>query len=617
MPSRFIKCSLLCSFFLVIASCGGTQFKPSGTQPDAAPSLDQIPQMLQEAETLEGPKRDAVKIQAASLLLTYGDTDWARSVAAEVQAEELDAANYIDYILVVSGVAARSGEPFVAKRVLSDPKVEQKLRMVGAEKRIGLYDHRAKLYHNIAEYRQAIEQRLAIDKITNDPDFKDLNQDLIWQSLMALSEADLKLESKMQRDPVAKGWYQLAAVSKNYQTDMQRQLQQVKAWAQQKPQHPASIRLPADLQLLRQLVEKQPRQVALLLPLSGKVKKAAEAIRDGFMAAYFEARNNASRPDIRVYDTTGEDISDIYNSAVFNGAELIIGPLNKDNIETLAAQTELPIPTLALNYIDIQEMTEQLYQFGLAVEDEAIQVAERAWQDGLRRAMVVARKGKWGDRSALTFMQHWQQLGGEIIGEYRFQDTKDYSNLIREAMQISQSTQRKSDLQRRLGTRLEFEPRRRKDIDLIFLVAYPTQARQIKPTLAFHYAGDIPVYATSHIFNGRNDSSADRDMNDIRFTTMPWFFNQDFSEKQAIEKYASPNPAYQQLYAFGVDVFHLYPRLRQLEEVEQARFYGTTGTLSLNLDRRVVRQQAWAQFVNGQAQAMPSTANNNNPAEQQ
>ena len=63
----------------------------------------------------------------------------------------------------------------------------------------------------------------------------------------------------------------------------------------------------------------------------------------------------------------------------------------------------------------------------------------------------------------------------------------------------------------------EFEPSRRDDADWVFLVALPQQARQIKPTLAFNFAGDLPVYATSHLYSGEVQPNKDRDLNGIIF----------------------------------------------------------------------------------------------------
>ncbi|MEC8429318.1 MAG: penicillin-binding protein activator, partial [Pseudomonadota bacterium] len=159
-----------------------------------------------------------------------------------------------------------------------------------------------------------------------------------------------------------------------------------------------------------------------------------------------------------------------------------------------------------------------------------------------------------------------------------------------------------------LNQHMEFEPRRRQDVDMIFLISRHDDARQIKPTLDFHYASDLPVYASSHIYAGKNDKKRDRDLNGIRFTTLPWFFEAgNHPEKALIEQQTKTAPSYQRLYALGVDSYHLYPRLPQLETIQGARLYGATGSLALDNQRRVEREQIWAQMRGGVARQLPQS----------
>ena len=43
--------------------------------------------------------------------------------------------------------------------------------------------------------------------------------------------------------------------------------------------------------MLQHVAQQQPQRIALSLPFSGRLQKAGEAIRDGFVAALFEARS--------------------------------------------------------------------------------------------------------------------------------------------------------------------------------------------------------------------------------------------------------------------------------------------------------------------------------------
>ena len=64
--------------------------------------------------------------------------------------------------------------------------------------------------------------------------------------------------------------------------------------------------------------------------------------------------------------------------------------------------------------------------------------------------------------------------------------------------------------------------------------------------------------------------------------------------------------AYQRMYALGVDSYQLHPRLRQLEEINNSRVYGQTGTLKLNARFEIEREMLLAQIRSGKAQLVPT-----------
>lgn len=146
-------------------------------------------------------------------------------------------------------------------------------------------------------------------------------------------------------------------------------------------------------------------------------------------------------------------------------------------------------------------------------------------------------------------------------------------------------------------------------MDMIFLIADPAQARQIKPTFAFHYAGQIPVYSTSQVYSGQPNPKADRDLNGVRFNTMPWLFDTNSKEKQAVAQYTKSAAVYGRLHALGADAFRLYARLPQLDQVPDMRIYGATGALHMLDDGRIEREQIWVRFRNGEAQPLPTVIN--------
>ena len=165
-------------------------------------------------------------------------------------------------------------------------------------------------------------------------------------------------------------------------------------------------------------------------------------------------------------------------------------------------------------------------------------------------------------------------------------------------------------LRNTLGTAIAAQPSRRQDVDFIFLAATPQQAQQIKPTLAFQYAGDVPVYATSHLFTGNHSQAQYLDLNGIRFCETPWLLDAHAPLRQEVSnQWPQAGGSLGRLYAMGVDAYRLAPRLGQLKALPDSRIDGLSGSLSLNATQRIERQLPWAEFRGGQVQRLPDSIN--------
>lgn len=329
------------------------------------------------------------------------------------------------------------------------------------------------------------------------------------------------------------------------------------------------------------------------------------------MAAHFQAQQAGQpAPAVQVFDSSRiGSLDDFYRQAQAAGVQLVIGPLEKPLVKQLAAKPQLPITTLALNYADAgQKAPPQLFQFGLAAEDEAREVARRARADGMVRAVALVPSGEWGDRVLAAFRQDWEGNGGTLLAAERIAQPVALAQQIADLFQLRQSEGRAKSLQSTVGGSIAAQPSRRQDIDFIFLASTPQQAQQIKPTLNFQYAGDVPVYATSNLYSASGDVNQYNDMNGIRFCETPWLLDTSNSlRQQVVQQWPQAAGSLGRLYAMGVDAYSLAPRLGQLKALPDNRVQGLSGSLSINANQRIERQLPWAEFAGGQVKRLPDT----------
>ena len=337
-----------------------------------------------------------------------------------------------------------------------------------------------------------------------------------------------------------------------------------------------------------------------------------QAVVDGFMMARFEAqKTSAMIPYIKVYDTSSlKSLDGLYRQAAADQIDIIIGPLDKDKVIQLSQKDALTIPTLALNYIPLggrSNFTTNLIQFGLAVEDEASQLADRSLAEGHKRIIVLHQDQPWATKAAQHFSTSWTSLGGEIATQVSFSGAGDHSESITQALLINQSHERAKLLKKHLsgsGNKVKFEPRRRQDVDAIVLFALPSDGRQIIPTLAFHYAADLPVYASHHIYQGPTSTSRDQDLEKVIFTELPWLIEQPEIQQKFSQNWPERD-RYTRLFAMGVDAYRLFPRLEQLQAFNNSRVHGVTGLLQMNSQGRIFTHSSWGQFRAGKVIANP------------
>lgn len=411
-----------------------------------------------------------------------------------------------------------------------------------------------------------------------------------WRNLYRLSQPQLEQQLELSLSGQWSAWLELALLSAEVLDSPAVQVEELDLWRQRHPQHPLATNLPGGLEMLAQLEAELVQRLALLLPLGEQSSNTGRAVLDGFMAAQYTAQANGWPQQQLLILNTAEyaNIDSAYRAAVAAGAELIVGPLEQ---QYLPGWQPPSVPLLTLHWLPGEPLVDiPVAQLTIAPEDEARQVARLAFEAGARHALVIRPAGAWGESMSAALLEEWQILEGSIQAVATYSGQGDYSSSLKTALNLAQSEQRATSIRQLMGGSVEFTPRRRLDLDVVFLLANtPGDARSIKPLLAFHYAGDLPVYATSEIFTGVTDPQRDRDLNGIRLVAIPWLDSSAQTHPgQASESQADPSLAPWR--ALGADAYVLHWRLPQLLVDSGNLIRGYSGVLSADSQGRIHRE---------------------------
>ena len=462
----------------------------------------------------------------------------------------------------------------------------------------------------IGKPKQSAELRMQISGFLRTEEEIEQNHTFIWNALNQITETSIINALSSQQTSEVRGWLELNLIARRSNMMPDKIEPWINQWYQQYTDHAAAKLFARNLLEESRRIYIKPERIALMLPLSGRLKKVSEAIQNVFVYAYYQDQTLKAELEIINASTDAAEFNLQYHQAIENGADLVVGPIDKDLIELLQTQEGLEVPTLALNYGDEAKMADfNLYQFGLSPEDEAEQIADYALAEGRRYAVTLVPDTEWGSRLQRAFKTRFEALGGHVVGSESYPSKKsDYSAAIKKLLHLMDSDQRQSMIQQVIGQPVKFEPRRRQDVDMVFIAANSRQARLIKPQLKFHHAQDLTVYATSHISSSAANADDDRDLDGIRFVDIPWMLdnraNRDHKNIAAL--WPDSSRQFGRLFALGIDAYRLIPSLRRLIALPQESVLYHTGQLSIDSKGRVKRALLMATYNNGAIELLQS-----------
>lgn len=446
----------------------------------------------------------------------------------------------------------------------------------------------------------------------------------IWRWVNMLSDEQLKraITSHSQLLP----WLDLALISRTQIDTTTQFANTITGWQSSYPLHPLASQLPPEIKAATELQPITATNIAVLLPLSGKLNKQGLAIKQGILAAYFDQQTHQTTdaPAIRLH---------FFDSNVINGTlppltsehqrfqnpmsltntenaaqapssikyDMVIGPLRREKIAEVQQSLNPDTSWLALNQSTPSNSNPNHFTFALSPEDEAKQMAEHLFAKKHQKPIVIAANKGTAKRMAKAFSARWQQLTGNLPELSMYQNSKQMRDRVARMLAVKQSEERILQIKYMSKLELHDVPRNRQDIDAAVLFASPSEAGLLNPIIEASISpfsqNKIAVFASSRSYRQRLDSNNKRDLRAITFTEMPWLLPHSASvglSNQTHQLWPNQAEGLQRLFALGYDAYHLIPHLRHLRLIQGSSINGLTGQIRINKQGNIQRKLATA-----------------------
>jgi len=457
----------------------------------------------------------------------------------------------------------------------------------------------SRVYHSQSRPVAKINADLHAFSLNNDATAENIS--LLWQEIQQLSLWQLK-QLANKKPPYIDGWLQLTTFAHQFghnQAQLHRYLRQ---WQRQYSTHPAmNIALQLEASNLNNIVIKN---IAVILPLSGKQQSAGIAAQQGLLAAY----NNNKTKNLLFIDANKVDWATLNDSLIEQEVDYVIGPLLKGNVNAYLAALdsiapETQVPSLLLNLPQNKTLISTHVALSMRPEDEAKQAASVLSQKNYLHPIILSHQDNVSKRIANTFAKQWQVITGNLVDIVYFNKGKEMQASLKTSLGVTASQTRINTLKGKLKYTLKSQSRNRRDIDMIYVVGSVAQTKLVKPYIDVNispFSAVIPVYASSRSHSDNNSQSNNNDLQGLTFTEIPWLLTskkQNKSLKQ-ISKILWPKRSdnLSRIFAMGFDSYYLIDKISLMKQAPYIQHFGQTGALKLNNDNILTRSLLWGRY---------------------
>ncbi len=477
----------------------------------------------------------------------------------------------------------------------------------------------------------------------------------IWHNFQSLSQWQLSLLA-LDKAPNSKGWLTLTALANKFGGNQAQMKYHLSIWQNNFKLHPANV---IAQQLSTQAVSpKDIKNIAVILPLSGKQQSAGRAIQQGILASFA----NDKAKSLHFIDSNTVNWYGLTNDLATLNVDYVIGPLLKSNVDKYISHTSTQtqsqtddllnassdlfdinktmdsvdtpstnqnqsanfitaidsdsaikgylepsqqskaIDTLLLNIPEKSTLTSHHTVLSMRPEDEAKQAAATLSRQQFKHPIVLSQKNIVSKRIAQAFVRQWQRLTGNVIEVVYYDTGAQMQQNVKASLSVDKSKARITKLKSRLNQSIKTKTRNRRDIDMIYLVGTAEQTRLVKPYIEVNiseFAKLIPVYASSRSHSTQSDYSSNSDLQGLTFTEIPWLLaNEQNAELATLSQTLWPNRSdgLSRLFAMGYDSYQLINKIPLMQQAPYLQHWGQTGVLKLNQDSVLTRSLLWGVY---------------------
>lgn len=615
--TKFVSVAILSA---VLAGCGSQAPSSTGTAPTVATSLASAPlapnvYLAQAANSKDPQQRDTNLLLAAHAYINANDYAAAQKLLKSMQPSLSQTPTLVaEHKYLTARVLEHTSTYVEALKTLSYPSTW----VLPGWQMAAYHQFRAHLFQL---NKQPIEQVRELSLLTTylpPAEASEVNNQ-IWQVLQPMHEQTLQTFIRDANNPVFAGWLQLAYIAKHYAVDPNQLVRYLGDWQKQNPYHPAAAKLPTDLDRALNAKPFMPKNIAVLLPLTGQRASAANAIRQGILASYLAKPNE--QVAVNFYDTANDAVA-AYQQAVNAGAEFIIGPLLPNEIDQLLALNNTapatstpsgsapaapttptaPIPQLFLNQTDKFVPDINKFYFALSPAQEAADAATRMYQDGVTMPLLLASNDAIGKRMAESFIQAWKKKSDTPIEVYYYDGGDKMKTTVQDALGVRDSQARIARIKELLGNSVQADFRSRQDIDAIYMISTPQDLTLLKAFIDVNFSvftQPVPLYTSSRSRIDNESSQTAQDLNNLTMSDAPWLMQNSEENLMVNTLWSGWNNGQKRLFVMGYDAMDLISKLAQMRSFTGYQFNGRSGVLSVNPDGVINRQLSWGRYQRG------------------